>query len=158
MFWIYSRWAFPLPLCSTRLPNSTFTSSLARFALAFASLISVSSHRGSRNINNSSLSPNNINLTSATSKSSTQYCNDKHLQCQAAKANHPAESRQEARSASTAVRSSRVTLARLVFRLVLRKHDLCVCGVCRWCFGGFLKSWSILQSDKFHPTKSRQSR
>ena len=55
----------------------------------------------------------------STSKSISKPLVDNHLQWPAARENHLAESPPEARLASTAVRSSKATPARLVFRSVL---------------------------------------
>jgi hypothetical protein len=51
-------------------------------------------------------------------------CYDKQQQWPEVKENHLGESRREAKSALMEARSNRATLARLVFRLVLRNFDL----------------------------------
>jgi hypothetical protein len=75
----------------------------------------------------------------------------KHLQWQAAKENHRAESPPEARSASMEARSSKATLARPVFRLVLCEHNFYVCGRLHRCSLGVLRFRSIVDAVLLSP-------
>jgi hypothetical protein len=117
----------------------------------------ISSHQRalSPNINITDYSSStNINFLPTISKQLVHLPIVKYSKWLEARENHLAASRPEAKSEPTVERSNRATLARLVFRLVVRGAGICITMV----FFAVLEDFRGLQSSPcVHPAQSRHT-